>query len=152
MPAGFRKACNVDEVRNAFVGRAEKPSPEEISAALGPSAGLWNEFVSWMANTLDVTTQEWKGVCVRKYGWSLKLKHKSRTIVHMGPCIGCFRVGFALRDEALAAARAAQLPKTVRQALSQAPRYPEGSVLRWVVTKPADLDVVRKLAEIKLAH
>lgn len=140
------------EVLNAFVGKREQPSPDEISAALGPSAPLWNEFVDWMATNLGATTQEWKGVCVNKYGWSLQLKLKKRTIVHLGPCVGCFRVAFALGDKAVAAARKSKLPRRVLQALAEATRYPEGTGLRLVVNKANDLAAIRKLAEIKLAN
>ena len=140
------------EVLNAFIGRTEQPSPEEISAALGPTASLWNEFVEWMAATLGAGTQEWKGVCVKKYGWSLTLKVKKRTIVYLGPCIGCFRVAFALGDKAVAAAKQTKLPKKILQALAEAPHYPEGTGLRLVVNKAADLNAIRTLAEIKLAH
>ena len=140
------------EVLNAFIGKPEQPSPEEISAALGPTASLWNEFVEWMAARLGAGTQEWKGVCVKKYGWSLTLKAKKRTIVYLGPCIGCFRVAFALGDKAVAAAKQTKLPKKILQALADAPRYPEGTGLRLVVNKAADLEAIRKLAEIKLAH
>jgi hypothetical protein len=140
------------EVLNAFIGKAEQPSPEELSAALGTCAGLWNELIGWMADKLGVATQEWKGVYVHKYGWSLTLKLKKRTIVYLGPCMGCFRVAFTLGDKALAAAKDAKLPKKILQALAQAPHYPEGTGLRLVVTKAADLKPIRKLAEIKLAH
>jgi len=140
------------EVLNAFIGKGEQPSSEEIAEALGPAAGLWNELIAWMATRLGVTTQEWRGICVHKYGWSLTLKLKKRTIVYMGPCIGCFRVAFTLGDKALAAAHAARLPRRIQQALAEAPRYAEGTGLRLVVNKSADLVPVRKLAEIKLAN
>lgn len=140
------------EVLNAFVGKKEQPSPGDIAAALGPTMGLWNELIDWMANTLGVATQEWKGICVHKYGWSLTLKLKKRTIVYMGPCIGCFRVAFTLGDKALATAKAAKLPRKILEALADAPHYAEGTGLRLVITRAADLAPVRKLAEIKLAH
>jgi hypothetical protein len=140
------------EVQNAFIGKAEQPSPAEVSAALGPSAGPWNELIDTMANKLGVATQEWKGIYVHKYGWSLQLKRKKRTIVHLAPCVGCFQVGFLLGDKALAAAKQAKSPKKILQALDDAPHYPEGTGLRLVVNKAADLAPIRKLAEIKLAH
>jgi len=52
----------------------------------------------------------------------------------------------------VAEARAARLPRKIHQALAEAPRYPEGTGLRLVVKKAADLAAIRKLAEIKLAH
>ena len=142
----------MEDVRNAFIGNSNQPSPEEIQAALGPSVALWTEFVDWMANNLGVQEQEWKGIVVKKYGWSLRLKLKNRTIVHLSPCTGCFRVAFILGDKTLTAAKAAKLPKKILQALADAPRYPEGTGLRLLVRTAADLKPIRTLAEIKLAH
>jgi len=142
----------MEEPRNAFIGKTQQPSPEEISAALGPAIGPWTEFVDWMADKLGVETQEWKGVYVNKYGWSLRLKLKKRTIVYMVPCAGCFRVAFVLGDKAVAAARQAKLPMKIQQALAEAPRYPEGTGLRLTVKKATDLAPLRTLAEVKLAH
>ena len=140
------------EVLNAFIGHKELPSPEEVSTALGPVAALWNELIDWMASKLGVSTQEWSGIYVHKYGWSLKLKLKKRTILYMGPCAGCFRASFILSDKAMSAAKAAKFPKKIQQALAEAPRYPEGNGLRLLVKSAADLAPIRTLAEIKLAH
>lgn len=139
------------EPNNAFIGKKEQPSPRELATALGPSADLWTELVDWMANKLGVTSHEWKGICVHKYGWSFRLILKKRIIVHMVPCTGCFRVAFTLSDKALAAAKAADLPQPILQALAAAPRYPEGTGLRLLVRSAADLPPVRKIALIKLA-
>jgi hypothetical protein len=140
------------EALNAFIGKKEQPSKEEVAAALGPAAGVWNDFIEWMRSELGVSTQEWKGVYVQKYGWALTLRLKKRTIVYLAPCTGCFRAAFTLSDKAVAAAKAAKLPKNVQQALAEARRYPEGTGLRLMVNKAADLAAIRKLAEIKLAH
>ena len=140
------------EILNAFIGKKEQPSPEEVAAALGPAAGLWNDLIDWMATKLGVSTQEWSGIYPHKYGWSLKLKLKKRTILYMGASAGCFRVSFVLSDKAMAAAKEAKFPKKIEQALAEAPHYPEGNGLVLVVNKAADLAPIRKLAEIKLAH
>jgi len=140
------------ETLNAFIGRKEQPSTEDLAAALGPTAAVWNEFLGWMAGNLGVSTQEWSGIYVHKYGWSLKLKMKKRTIVHLAPCKGCFRAAFVLSDKALAAAKHEKLPAKIHQALADAPRYPEGNGVRLLVSKAADLAPIRKLAEIKLGN
>ena len=138
------------EYANAFRGNATPPSEAELTAALGPSAKLWNEFIESMANE-GVATHEWKGICVNKYGWSLRLKQKSRNIVYLGPGQNCFMVSFVLNDKALNQAKAAHLPKDVADALAAALRYPEGNGLRLVVHRADDLPAIRKIAAIKLA-
>jgi hypothetical protein len=137
---------------NAFLGKGNQPSETEVAAALGPAAPLWSELIHEVTIDAGRLTQEWKGICVNKYGWALRLKQKSRNIIFMSPCHNCFRVGFTLSDKAVAAAKDAHLPKAVVEALAAAPKYPEGTGLRLTVNRPADLPVIRKLARIKLAN
>ena len=139
------------EYSNAFLGKPERPNETELTSALGPTAGLWSEFIEWMAKEEGVVGQEWKGICVKKYGWSLRLKQKARNIVYLGPGVGCFMVSFVLSDKALKAAKEERLPKAVGEVLVAAPRYPEGNGVRLVVQRASDLPAIRKIAAIKLA-
>ena len=139
------------EVINAFVGRTSPPTPEEVAASLGSSATVWNQFVKWMEREKGITNEEWKSDAP-KYGWSLRLKRKDRTIVYLAPCDGCFRVAFVLGDHAIAAARQTRFPKKVAEAIAGAPHYGEGTGVRLIVKKPTDLPPIRLLAEIKLAN
>lgn len=140
------------EARNAFIGKSQKPSTEELSAALGPTAIFWNDFVEWMASELGVVTQEWKGVYPNKYGWSLRLKMKARNIVYLSPYAGYFMVGFVLSDRAVKAAKDTRFSTKVAKAIADAPHYPEGTGLRLAVKTARDLPPLRKLAAIKLAN
>ncbi len=62
-------------------------------------SSVWTEFIKWMADEEGATGQEWKGICVKKYGWSLRLKQKSCNVVYLGPGRGCFMVSFVLSDK-----------------------------------------------------
>ncbi|HMG85317.1 MAG TPA: DUF3788 family protein [Terracidiphilus sp.] len=139
------------EYINAFKGRENRPSDAEIADALGPTVNLWNEFIKWMADEEGVTEQEWKGIVVKKYGWSLRLKQKSRNIAYLGPGRGCFMVSFVVSDKALQATKEAHLPKAVAELVAIAPHYPEGNGLRLIVQGAADMPAIRKIAAIKLA-
>ena len=139
------------EIPNAFIGKTGQPTEDEVSAALGSSAKVWREFVDWLAEEKGVTVQEWKSISP-KYGWSLQMKLKKRTIVHLSPCAGCFRVGFALGDRAIAAARQSRLPKNIAKAIDNAPRYAEGTGVRLIVKRAGDLAGIRKLVVAKLAY
>jgi hypothetical protein len=136
---------------NAFIGHATKPTPEEIAAALGPAGSIWNKLVGCVADDHGVTVQEWQS-SAPKYGWSLRLKLKKRTILYMAPCKDCFRVAFVLGDRAVEAAREARLPKSVAKAIDDAPRYAEGTGVRLLVKRMSDLAAIQKLAAIKLAN
>jgi hypothetical protein len=140
------------EYTNAFVGKTVQPSEDELKSALGPSTEVWKEFIAWMAEKEGVKEQEWKGIAVKKYGWSLRLKEKGRNIVYLGPGKDCFMVSFVLSNKALDEAKSEHLPKAVQDALANAPHYPEGNGLRLLVHRARDLAAIRKIAAIKLAN
>jgi hypothetical protein len=138
------------ETPNAFIGKTTLPTAKEITTVLGASAALWKQLVDWLAEQ-GVVEQEWKSSSP-KYGWSLLLKLKKRTIVYLSPCAGCFRASFVLGDRAVAAARQSDLAKSTLKLLDEAPYYAEGTGLRLMVKNPKDLAAIRKLALIKLAN
>ena len=140
------------EYTNAFLGKPTQPSEPEVAATLGSTQKLWDEFIRWMAEKEGITAQEWKGIVVNKYGWSLRLKQKARNIVYLGPGNGCFMVSFVLSDKALSAAKHQHLPQAVQDVLNSAPRYPEGNGVRLLVHRAADLAAIRKIASIKIAN
>ena len=138
------------DIPNAFIGKSAQPTSEEVSAALGSTAEVWKQLLDWLAEQ-GVADQEWKSSSP-KYGWSLRMKLKKRTIVYLGPCDGCFRVAFVLGDRAVAATRKSDLSKSALKLLDEAPRYAEGTGVRLMVKASEDLADVRKLALVKLAN
>jgi len=136
---------------NAFIGKAKKPTEEELAAALGPAKAAWDLFIAGLAEENGVDGQQWSSYS-RKAGWSLRLKRKKRTIVWLAPCQGCFRVAFILGDKAMKAARECELPKRMVKILEEAPKYPEGTGVRIAVKGAKDIAVLKKLAEITLAN
>ena len=151
-PQGAKQWSRGETVEtNAFIGKAKKPTVEELAAALGPAKAVWDRFIAGLAEENGVDVQEWSSYS-RKAGWSLRLKRKKRTIVWLAPCQGCFRVAFILGDKAMKAARECELPKRMVKILEEAPKYPEGTGVRIVVKGDKDIAVLKKLAEIKLAN
>jgi hypothetical protein len=136
---------------NAVIGKAKKPTEEELATALGPAKAVWDLFIYRLAEENGVDVQEWSSYS-RKAGWSLRLKHKKRTIVWLAPCQGCFRVAFILGEKAMKAARECQLPPRVMRILEEAPKYPEGTGVRIAVKGAKDIAFLKKLAAIKLAN
>ena len=138
------------EYVNAFIGKANEPTRTEVAEALGAKVKLWDELIE-LTKKEGVSEQEWKGVVVKKYGWSLRLKKKGRNIIYLSPGRDCFMASFVLNDAALGRAKETHLPKSVRDALESAPRYPEGNGLRLLVKRERDVSAIRKIAEIKIA-
>ena len=139
------------DATNAFLGKTTPPTAKDVASALGPAISAWNELLDWLGKEQNVSDHEWKSYSP-KYGWSLRAKLKKRNILYLVPCKRCFQVFFILGAKAVEAARASNLPKVVLKALDEAPRYPEGTGLRLLVSKSRDLPAIRKLAVVKLTN
>ena len=135
---------------NAFAGRSESPSRDDLALALGKSQSLWQELVSTLKQKLQLT-EEWASSSV-KAGWSLRLQSKKRNIVYLAPGKGSFLASFALGDRAIAAARQSKLPGRVLKIIAEAKRYAEGTAVRIEVRTPGDVAAVKILAKIKLEN
>lgn len=144
-----RKKVSVD-FPNAFVGKKTQPSAKDLAAALGNSLAAWKELVRWLTGK-GISTIEWHSISPR-YGWALRPKLKSRTILYMSPCADCFRVSFALGDRAVAAALASPLLKPILKKIAGAKRYAEGTGVRLMVKTSEELAPIRTLVEIKLQN
>jgi hypothetical protein len=136
---------------NAFIGKADKPTEAELTAALGPAKTLWDKLITDLADENGVDIREWNSYSV-KAGWSLRLKLKKRNILYLSPCRDSFFVSFALGDKAVQAALQSRLPQGVIKIIKEAKRYAEGTGVRMEVKKPRDIDIAKKLAAIKLAN
>ena len=136
---------------NAFIDKPKKPTAAELTAALGPAKALWDQLLAGLADEHNLTVQEWNSYS-RKAGWSLRLKLKDRNILYLTPCQECFYVSFALGDKAVEAARESGLPPSVIKTINEAKRYAEGTGVRMEMKKPKDVEIVKQLAAIKLAH
>jgi hypothetical protein len=132
---------------NAFIGRTQPPTDDELSAELGAARVLWDELLTELA----LPIQQWHSYSP-KAGWSLKLKLKKRTIVYLAPRHGSFQVAFILGAKAVEAARQAKLSKALMKIIDEAPRYPEGTGVRLEIAARKDLAAVKKLAMVKLAN
>jgi len=136
---------------NAFIGKLERPADSDLTEALGPAKALWDELLAALANEFKIDVQEWNSYS-RKAGWSLRLIRGKRAILYLSPCPGCFFASFALGDKAVQAARQSKLPPHVIKIINEAKRYAEGTAVRIEMKKPGDIDIVKRLAAIKIDH
>jgi hypothetical protein len=136
---------------NAFINKRQKPTESELSAALGPAKALWDRLLSEVSDECEIDKQEWNSYSP-KAGWSLRLKRKKRNILYLAPSLGCFTTALILGDRAVRAARKSGLPKRVSKMIAEAKRYPEGTAIRIEVKGPRDIEVVKRLAVIKMEN
>ena len=137
--------------QNAFAGRESKPTEEALASVLGDSLALWKQLVADLRRNLKPDAAEWHTSSV-KLGWSLRLQQRKRNIVYLGPRDGFFLAAFALGEKAVTAARKSALPSEVLKIIADAKRYAEGTAVRIEVRHPADLEVVKTLAKIKIEN
>jgi len=135
---------------NAFIGETRQPTEKRLAEALGTAKAAWDGLVKGLVKEHGLT-REWKFYSI-KMGWAFRLKRKERNIVHLGPCNGSFQVALIFGDKAMVAVRAAGFPARMRKIIAEAPRYPEGTGIRLEIKKPKDIEIVKQLAAIKLAH
>ena len=137
--------------QNAFAGRSTQPDKKSLASILGTSKPLWDRLLIDLKRELKLDHAEWHTASV-KLGWSLRLQHKKRNILYLGPRENGFTAAFVLGKEAVAAAQTSSLPLEIMKNIAEARRYAEGTGVRIEVKTPEDVSAVKILAKIKLEH
>ncbi|MBU0741480.1 DUF3788 domain-containing protein [bacterium] len=136
---------------SAFLDASRQPRPNELPAVLGRSHVHWERLLAHLAEQYAPLTATWK-CYVRRCGWSLQVKRGKRTVLYMVPQQKHFRVTFVLGDKAVAVARESGLPARIITDIDAARKYVEGRGVGLEVRFEKDLDVVTRLAAIKMAN
>jgi len=136
---------------SAFDDKAATPRSKELRETLGRSSSLWDQLREHLASEYQPLTEKWM-FSGEKWGWSLQLKRKKRTILYMTPCKKHFLVGFVLGEKAVTAAHESDLPDPVLTLIDSATKYVEGRGVRIEVRTRKDLENTKKLAAIKMAN
>lgn len=135
---------------SAFDDKSQEPQSADLQVMLGRSGAHWDNLVAHIAAEFAPLDTTW-GFAGAKWGWSLRLKQKKRTVLYMTPCRKHFLVGFALGEKAVKAAHAIPLSESILAAIDGATRYAEGRGVRIAVRTKRDLAAVKELAAVKMA-
>jgi hypothetical protein len=133
-----------------FAEKGQPPRDDELAAVLGRSGRRWKELLDHLAETYPPLTETWK--FYRQSGWILRVMRRKRTILWLVPCRRHFRASTAFGEKAVAAAVESDLPAEVIEAVRSARRYAEGRAVRLEVRTVRDLEVVKRIAAIKMAN
>ena len=136
---------------SAFDDRSREPQAEELGEVLGRAGARWRELVEHLAAEYEPLDADWT-FAGANWGWSLRLKRKKRAILYLTPRERHFLAGFALGEKAVAAAHGSGLPDPVLEIIDGARKYAEGRAVRLEVRTKKDVEVVRKLAAVKMAN
>lgn len=136
---------------SAFDDKSRQPGADEVAAMLRRTSVHWCDLIEHISAEFPPLEKTW-GFGGAKWGWSLRLKQKKRTVLYMTPCKGYFLVGFALGEKAVKAAHASRLSATVLAAIDGAPKYAEGRGVRLEVRNKTAREQVKRVAAIKMAN
>ena len=136
---------------SAFDHKAEEPTEADVAEVLADTNRLWIDLKSLLASQFSPLAEDWT-FSGKKWGWSLRLKHKKRAVLYMTPSTGFFDAGLALGEKAVAAANASDLPHSLLEIINGSRKYAEGRGVRLEVRSNADLADVVQLAAIKMAN
>lgn len=135
---------------SALDDKALEPTAAAVAEALVGAADLWTDLKAKLASQYDPLAEDWV-FSGKKWGWSLRLKHKNRAVLYMTPSTGYFYAGLALGEKAVAAANASDLPQSLLEIINGSQKYAEGRGVRLDVRSASDLANVIQLAAIKMA-
>jgi len=136
---------------SVFDNKALEPTAVAVVEALVGAADLWTDLKVQLASQYDPLAEDWV-YSGKRWGWSLRLKHKKRAVLYMTPSTGYFYAGLALGEKAVAAANASDLPTSLLEIINGSQKYAEGRGVRLEVRSTANLADVIQLAAIKMAN
>jgi len=135
---------------SAFDDKAKQPQPDELEEMLGRTTAHWDDLREYLADAFPPLDETWN-FAGAKWGWSLRLKQKRRTVLYLTPRRKHFLVGFALGEKAVKTAHESRLPKSILRVIDEAPRYAEGRGVRIEIRNKGDREAVKLVAKIKMA-
>jgi hypothetical protein len=136
---------------NPFTEKGSPPTEDALAKALGRSWGSWTALEARLAEDHPPFRAEWKFYSA-KSGWQRRLLRKKRTILWLSPRRKHFLASTAFGEKAADAAAESDLPEETKRMIGEAPRYAEGRAVRTEVRTRKDVDLVRRLAAIKMAN
>ena len=129
-----------------FSEKAIIPNEEMLNTALNSRKKLWDKMIS-----LSEGIGEWKFYS-KTAGWTYPIKKNKRTLFYMMPKDRWFQLIFVYGERSVKAAKSVDLPEQVLNDLLQAKHYVEGRSLSINIKNDADLNIAKKLIQLKLEY
>ena len=130
-----------------FLDKEHQPSPDELSAAMGPATLLWERLVRFIADTYQMPG-EWS-YGGKKYGWNLWYRKGGKSLTSLYPQQGYLVAQVVLGREEGERALALSLGEHVGGMLRVAPLLHDGRWLFIPVTTEIDAADVEQLLLVK---
>lgn len=132
-----------------FFDKNAKPNNYQIKENLGSTGSHWDKIKNYLVESIGDIIEDWKYYNT-KSGWILKNMLKKRNLFFFTPFKGYFRITFVFGDKAVAVVEKSDLPEEIKNSLINARKYMEGRGISVEVKKEEDVEIVKKLVEIKV--
>lgn len=134
-----------------FNDKQQQPTDEMLLSTMGDAKTLLDEIIRFVETEFGECHTEWRFYGA-KIGWSLKVFHKKRNILFVGPEADYFRVAFAFGERAYVKIMESDMPEYIKTQLAEATVYVEGRPLRLEIKTAADTVPLLQLIKIKLEN
>jgi hypothetical protein len=132
-----------------FDDKSKKPNEKDLEDKLSKTIVVWRNIKDYVYQNYPLITEEWK-YSGKKYGWSMRLKSKERTILYFIPCENYFKVAFVYGNEATEAALNSDLSQEIKSLIQSARVYAEGRGFRIDVKNIDIVEDIKNLIAIKM--
>ncbi len=126
----------------------EYPDGEVLSRCLGEVKDTWDSFLALIADSYPSFSAEWRYYRDGK-SWLYKITKKKKTVCWVSMYIRAFKVAFYFPDRAEELIVASRLKKAYVDQFLHGRRYGKTRGVTVTVRRPADLNAIRGLIEIK---
>lgn len=134
-----------------FLEKTRQPAEKDFESALGDSFSAWVQIKKHLSDQYGVLTEEWK-YYNSKSGWILKLFLKKRNLLFLTTLENFFTLSLVFGDRTVAVVEQSDLPNDIKQALISARKYAEGRGISFDVKDDSQLEIIKKLLDIKVKN
>ena len=134
-----------------FTEKLKQPTEDDLKNILGTRYKFWIDLIKFIEFNFGAPVTEWK-FYGKKSSWVQKLFLKKRNLLFFIPYDKFFRIGMVFGDKAVAEIVKSDLPKEIIEEIQNTKKYAEGRGLRIDVKDKTNLEIVKKLVQIKVMN
>lgn len=138
-------------MKSIFLDKTREPSTEDLQRELAGTFALWLELAEYVVANSPKARGSWH-YSGEKFGWSYRISDNKRTLLYLLPRKAFFKAALVFGQKAAAEVLEARISGQIKNELNAAKAYAEGRGIRIPVTDASQLDDIRTLIAIKLAH
>lgn len=137
---------------SVFNDKYTLPSEKDVAEVLEGATQMWDDVKHYIEK-YGAITEEWK-IYSKKAGWCKKILlvsgKEERNIIFLYPNLNYFTCILVFGEKAVLAAEKSQLPDNILDTITSAKQYREGCSFNIEVRSQTDLEVLKKLIDIKI--